>query len=218
MTEHGLQHSKIRRKAERRGGNRTTEASAGGRQTYAIAPGSLASALNRLAETGGVQLIYDSALTQRLKTQGPSGAYTPREALQKLLDGSGLNARPSGKDAYTIETAARTEPPSQSGEATALGKVTVTGKAAYDSTDPYNADYTRPQRDRRHQDRHADHGDTDVDRGGAQGGYTRPAGHPTGRCRQERQRCVPGDYFGRFLREIHDSRLQHQVRSWRSTI
>jgi iron complex outermembrane receptor protein len=115
-------------------------ASAESRHTYAIAPGSLAGALNRLAETAGVQLIYDGTLTQGMKTQGLSGSYTPREALQKLLGGTGLSARPSGRETYTIEQAPRGVPSSHSGE-TPLDKVTVIGAAIHGTDDPHNEDY-----------------------------------------------------------------------------
>ncbi len=52
--------------------------------------GSLAHALNNLAEYSDLQVIYDTGLTQGLSTKGLRGSYSTTAAFQKLLSGTGL--------------------------------------------------------------------------------------------------------------------------------
>ncbi|MDD2759091.1 MAG: TonB-dependent receptor [Methylomonas sp.] len=59
-------------------------------QQYNIPAGSLAAALNRLAETSNLLLVYDASITEGLKSKGLSGSFTPEAALQRLLVNSGL--------------------------------------------------------------------------------------------------------------------------------
>ncbi|MEP3114661.1 TonB-dependent receptor [Nisaea sp.] len=63
------------------------------RQSLSIPPGSLTEALNRLAAQGGLQILFDAAMTAGKQTEGVEGAFTPAEALDILLAGSGLSAR-----------------------------------------------------------------------------------------------------------------------------
>ncbi|MGO9720581.1 MAG: secretin and TonB N-terminal domain-containing protein, partial [Methylocella sp.] len=65
-------------------------------KTYQIPAGSIAVALNRLAETNNVQIVYRAQLTRDLKTRGLSGSYAMEDALGKLLAGTGLAYRLSG--------------------------------------------------------------------------------------------------------------------------
>lgn len=74
-------------------------------QDFNIPGGSLASALNRLADETDLQLIYDTALAQGLRTPGVSGTYTPEQALQRLLAGTGLSYRFTNADTVTLERA-----------------------------------------------------------------------------------------------------------------
>jgi iron complex outermembrane receptor protein len=62
-------------------------------QSYAIPPGSVTLALNRLADANGAQLVYKARLTRDLVTNGVSGHYTLEEALDRLLAGTGLRYR-----------------------------------------------------------------------------------------------------------------------------
>lgn len=84
--------------------------------------GSLAAALNRLAESSGLHLVYDASLAHGLSTQGLRGSYTVEQALQKLLQGTGVSYRVSGNHTVTLEKPATVQPD----EGAALGKVTVT--------------------------------------------------------------------------------------------
>lgn len=60
-------------------------------QQYNIPAGSLATTLNKLAETGGLQLVYDTAIAGDLQSKGLNGKYSPEAALQQLLSNSGLS-------------------------------------------------------------------------------------------------------------------------------
>ncbi|WP_400770637.1 TonB-dependent siderophore receptor [Methylosinus sporium] len=66
---------------------------AGWVQSYRIAPGSLAAALNSFADANGLHVLYDSSATLGLKTAGLSGAYSVKDGLERLLAGSGLSYR-----------------------------------------------------------------------------------------------------------------------------
>jgi outer membrane receptor protein involved in Fe transport len=59
-------------------------------QAYGIAAGKLADALDQLARQSKVQIIYPSDLVRGKTAPAVSGPQTWREALQKLLAGSGL--------------------------------------------------------------------------------------------------------------------------------
>ncbi|AXB78343.1 TonB-dependent receptor [Novosphingobium sp. P6W] len=78
----------------------------GAPRAYDIPAGSLSDALNRFAEQSGVQMTYEAALTQGQRTSGLRGSFAPRDALMRLLSGSGLAARPAGEGAMTITRAA----------------------------------------------------------------------------------------------------------------
>jgi iron complex outermembrane receptor protein len=75
-------------------------------KAYKIASGPVAQALVRLADENNVQLIYKAPLTLELRTRGLSGRHTLRDALDKVLAGTGLDYRlaEDGK-AVTIQLA-----------------------------------------------------------------------------------------------------------------
>jgi iron complex outermembrane receptor protein len=66
-------------------------------QSYRIPSGPLPSALNAFAELNGLQILYDSAVTSRLRTIGLDGDYSVREGLDRLLRGTGLSWRISAR-------------------------------------------------------------------------------------------------------------------------
>ena len=124
---------------------------------YNIPAGSLAHALNNLAEHSDLQVIYDTGLTQGLSSQGLKGSYSTAAALQKLLSGTGLAYTLSDGE-VTIRAADKTQKPfvpvanpnpgkpEPMSEST-LPKVTVEADSAYDPeyyADPYNKDYVIP--------------------------------------------------------------------------
>ena len=63
-------------------------------------------ALGSLARQTGVQAIFASALTEGRTAPALKGSYTPREALERLLAGSGLVLRARDAQTYTLERAA----------------------------------------------------------------------------------------------------------------
>ncbi len=111
-----------------------------GKQHFNIPAQELQSALNQFSETADMQMSYPATLAKGISTKGVSGDYTPEEALNKLLAGSGLMPIVTKNNTVTLEKANHgsmlKEP-----DTTTLKAVTVTGKNKYDSHDPYNKDY-----------------------------------------------------------------------------
>jgi iron complex outermembrane recepter protein len=73
-------------------------------RVYEIPAGTMSTALNRLADESGVQIVYDSQLTRALTTRGLSGRHTLNAALSRLLSGTHLNYELSddGKSAVIV--------------------------------------------------------------------------------------------------------------------
>ena len=112
-------------------------AGAGQKQNFNIPAQSLSSALLQFSESTGIKTFFSADVARDIKTPGLSGNYTPQQALQRLLDGSGLNYRMTGTNTVTLEKAAQSKE-----ESPTLKAMIVTGKAAYDDVnDPYNKDY-----------------------------------------------------------------------------
>ena len=99
----------------------------------------LADAINAFISSSDWQVGYPAELAKNCLSSNLNGNYTPQQALHILLQGTGLNYRMTGENKATLEKVAVSEPQS----ATTMPAVTVTGKAVYDSTDPYNPDYNR---------------------------------------------------------------------------
>jgi iron complex outermembrane recepter protein len=113
-----------------------------------ISPQSLSSGLKALASQAHLQIVSDGSALQGKHTQGIKGTYTNREAIGKLLAGTGLVYTFTANDAVAVRPAQeqqnRAYPTALMG--TTLGKVTVEADA-YDpdwQTDPYNTDYVLP--------------------------------------------------------------------------
>lgn len=104
---------------------------------YSIPAGSLASALNRLAETAGLQLVYEAGIAEGLQSKGLNGRFSNEVALEQLLSNSGLAYRLAENGQVLIEKQAR----SVSQEPAALEAVNVVAKTPIASQDPYNPDY-----------------------------------------------------------------------------
>ena len=121
---------------------------------FHIAPQPLDNVLDQFIAATDWQVGYPAALAQGKTSSGINGNYTPRQALTKLLTGTGLSYRVSGNNTVILEKAAAnplvpvanpkvTEPASE----TTLEKVTVEADSAYDPeyyADPYNKDYVIP--------------------------------------------------------------------------
>lgn len=59
-------------------------------------------ALNALAARTGLQVIFPTALAEQRRAPALRGSYSASEALERLLQGSGLEARMSGPNRYTV--------------------------------------------------------------------------------------------------------------------
>ncbi len=73
----------------------------------AIPPQSLASALTGLSGQTGLQLLFSGSELQGLQTGGLTGRMAPEEALARLLQGCGLQARKTDSGSYLIVKAAK---------------------------------------------------------------------------------------------------------------
>ncbi|WP_282010522.1 TonB-dependent siderophore receptor [Nitrospina watsonii] len=71
---------------------------------FDIPAGPLVEALNRLADASGMQIVYDAKQTEGLTTQGLEGTYTPKEAFEKVLDGTHLNFRFTESNNVVLES------------------------------------------------------------------------------------------------------------------
>ncbi|MGB6103004.1 MAG: TonB-dependent siderophore receptor [Pusillimonas sp.] len=85
---------------------------------YDIAPGTLQDTLNAFGQQSGILLTYASELVQNTHSPGLKGRYTPKAALDQLLQGTGLRATQERQGIYTLRTAPNISQ---------LGPVTVQG-------------------------------------------------------------------------------------------
>ncbi|UZE14520.1 TonB-dependent siderophore receptor [Pseudomonas sp. B21-053] len=81
-----------------------SEQPASQKRHYAIAAGSLVSVLNRFAEQAGIFLAGHNDLASGKLSPGLSGDFTEQQALQRLLQGSGLQAQPQIGGGYVLQT------------------------------------------------------------------------------------------------------------------
>jgi iron complex outermembrane receptor protein len=106
---------------------------------FSIPAQSLSSALTRFSAETRLQVLYEGDVADKLQASALNGAYTPEQALEKLLGGTGLKYRYSNDKTITLEA-----PSSQNqSNALTLKTMTVVGKAGYDDNDPYNPSYNR---------------------------------------------------------------------------
>jgi iron complex outermembrane receptor protein len=108
---------------------------------FQIPPQSLDSALKAFGAQSGMQLFYAADLVADKRNPGLDGQFSPAQALERLLKASGLQYRVRNN---TVTLEKQDIIPSAPRSPTTLGAVTVTGRAEYDSTDPYNKDYAVP--------------------------------------------------------------------------
>lgn len=101
---------------------------------FSIQAQSLAQALNDWSRQSRVQLIVQQGLVAGKSAPAVTGAWTPRQALDRLLAGSGLVAMQEG-NAVVIQTAARGE------ESGSLAAVTVVAQADRDATSEGSGSY-----------------------------------------------------------------------------
>lgn len=103
-----------------------------------IAPQNISDALKVLANETHIQIFSDGEALKGKKTSGIQGDFTAKQAIQKLLAGTGLTYTFTADDAVAVKAA-------ELGNDTTLTAVKVTGKASssFDGEDPYNTAYNR---------------------------------------------------------------------------
>src|SRR3546814_2813827 len=79
-------------------------------QGYSISAGSLADALDQLAAQSKVQIIYPADLVRGMRSPAISGRQDWRQALEKLLAGSGLEWQLVNETTVAIRKAAPSPP------------------------------------------------------------------------------------------------------------
>ena len=106
------------------------------KHSYHISGGTLGQALRQFATNSGLLFSAEAKLTDGKTSAGLDGEYTVEEGFRKLLAGSGLTYTLTGNNSVAIKVA-----DSEKDAAMTLPEVKVTGKAVYDSNDPYNKNY-----------------------------------------------------------------------------
>lgn len=85
---------------------------------HRIPGGALGTAITRFGDSAGLQILYPANLVRNKKTNGISGQFTPQQALDRLLDGTGLGYRFTDPNTVTI-----TEPAAADGGVAADGSI-----------------------------------------------------------------------------------------------
>lgn len=89
--------------------------------TFNIATGSLEAAIVEFSATAGITLSFEPSVVRDRQSPGLQGRYEASEALQRLLQGSGLQAVPQAGGSYSLQ------PLATQGNALQLDATTVTG-------------------------------------------------------------------------------------------
>ncbi|MCL7930357.1 TonB-dependent receptor [Halomonas llamarensis] len=92
-------------------------------RTYNIPAGSLSTVLSRFAGESGLTLSSRAQLTDDRTSSGLQGDFTVEQALQRLLENTGIHYRFSDAEGITLVTGN----PQEGDEKTSLGTLTVTG-------------------------------------------------------------------------------------------
>ncbi|MCX7092076.1 MAG: TonB-dependent siderophore receptor [Methylobacter sp.] len=113
-------------------------------QSYNIPAQPLDNALTQLADDANLKLLYQADVVNQLKSQPLSGSYTPQQALEIMLQGTGLKFRSTDHGGITIEKDADSKAPTSQKtdpKTATLKAVTVTGTAIKNVNAPDNKDY-----------------------------------------------------------------------------
>ena len=93
-------------------------------RTFEIAPQSLSSALLIFAEQSGLEVLFDARIAEGKSSPGVRGSHTPEQALDQMLDGTGLRYRFVGGN--TVNLMHPSNP--QSARPVTLNAITITGQ------------------------------------------------------------------------------------------
>lgn len=88
---------------------------------FDIPPQPLTSGLTLYGRQSGVQLAADTEFVSTLRTQGLKGRYTPEQALQRLLSGTGITFEFTSPKAVTLRTA-------KAGDVMSLDPIVIAGE------------------------------------------------------------------------------------------
>lgn len=96
---------------------------------FAVAPGPLEQALNRLASAAGISISFEPAITQGRQSPGLKGRFTADEALQRVLAGSGLQSVKLDNGGYVLHVSP------MAGSTLELGSTTIEGQGMGEMTE-----------------------------------------------------------------------------------
>jgi TonB-dependent siderophore receptor len=108
-------------------------AEAAAQRSYAIPPGPLGLALNRLGRESGALITFTPELVAGAQTHGASGGLSVAQALAALLAGTGLEATAGPGGAYALRRVPEARPSTGTGAAS-LAEVRVTAEAERSAT------------------------------------------------------------------------------------
>ena len=94
------------------------------KQNYTIPATSLSSALLALGEQSGLDILFDSPLTDNIKAPAINGHYTVKQVLEQLLTGSDLVYRFINDNTVTLE---RSKPQQNNSDSTTLKPIYIIG-------------------------------------------------------------------------------------------
>ncbi|MDR2325545.1 MAG: TonB-dependent receptor [Acidovorax sp.] len=118
------------------------QAAASAPRQFLVPPGPLAQALTAFAADAGVSVSAPPALVQGKRTAGLQGRYTVREALERLLAGSDLQAEAAGQGSYVLRAVAEVLPAGAAAGAT-LAEVRVQAQAERSGITEDTGSYTQ---------------------------------------------------------------------------
>lgn len=101
------------------------------KQAFNIPAQSLASALLQFSENTGIKTFFSADVARDIKTQGLTGNYTPRQALEKLLTNTGIAYRFTDTQSITLAPA----PKKTGSDTVTLKPMTVSGKRSAENLD-----------------------------------------------------------------------------------
>jgi len=100
-------------------------------RSYNIPAGPLGRSLSSFAVNAGLALSFEPALTEGLQSPALSGSYAPREAINRLLAGSGLELVARSDGSYTLRKAAAPVPAPRDPVATEAGGSAEAGRRIF---------------------------------------------------------------------------------------
>ncbi len=107
--------------------------------TINVPGGNLSTALNALAAQAKLQIVYDAAITQGLRTSGVSGNLPVDAALTRLLSGTGISYRFNGKTVTLSKAGAANAAAATDADATNLDPILVNTGGYYGTGGPSNS-------------------------------------------------------------------------------